>query len=186
MLSARDPDAEAMEALRLIDDAGLKPSTLLVSPRREFKTRPSNTLPDGEAPIDDLVSALRRAGFAGKIGAGTPSYFTEFNRNPPGQAGDFVFFSVAGIVHAADDISVAETLSVYPTLVESARALCPGKPVWLGPCTIGVRHNPYGSATQAQPVEPARALRHHRPASDGALRRRLCGRGCRAGRIVRR
>ena len=44
-----------------------------------------------------------------------------------------------------------ETLSVYPMLVESARALCPGKPVWLGPCTIGVRHNPYGVATQSNP-----------------------------------
>lgn len=151
VLSARDPDTEAMEALRLIDDAGLKPSTLLVSPRREFKTRPSNVLPGGEAPIDDLVSALRRAGFAGKIGGGTPSNFTEFNRNPPGIASDLVFFSVAGIVHAGDDISVAETVSVYPTLVESARLLCPGKPVWLGPCTIGVRHNPYGSASQPNP-----------------------------------
>jgi hypothetical protein len=151
ILSARDPDAEAAEALRLIEVAGLNPSALFVSPRREYKTRPSHTLPDGEAPIDGLVAALRRAGFAGEIGAGTPSYFTEFNRNPPGTAGDFVFFSVAATVHAADDISVAETLSIYPVLVESARALCPGKPVWLGPCTIGVRHNPYGAATQPNP-----------------------------------
>jgi hypothetical protein len=37
-------------------------------------------------------------------------------------------------------------------LVDSARALCPGKPVWLGPCTIGVRHNPYGAATQENPT----------------------------------
>ena len=36
-------------------------------------------------------------------------------------------------------------------LVESAFVLCPGKPVWLGPCTIGVRHNPYGAATQPNP-----------------------------------
>ncbi|MEP9390049.1 hypothetical protein [Mesorhizobium sp. KR9-304] len=151
VLPAKNPEAEAAEALRLMKSAGLKPTALLVSPRCEFKTRPSNTLPDGEAPIDELVAALKHAGFAGKIGAGTPSYFTEFNRNPPGKAGDFVFFSVAAIVHAADDTSVAETLSVYPTLVESARALCPGKPVWLGPCTIGVRHNPYGSATQPNP-----------------------------------
>jgi D-apionolactonase len=110
VLSARDPVADAGEALRLTDSVGLQPSALLVSPRREFKTRPSHMLPDGEAPIDDLVAALRRAGFPGKIGAGTPSYFTEFNRNPPGTAGDFVFFSVAATVHAADDISVAETL----------------------------------------------------------------------------
>jgi hypothetical protein len=148
VLSARNPDAEAAEALRQIESAGLDPSALLVSPRREFKTRSSNTLPVGEVPVDELVATLRRAGFTGKIGAGTPSYFTEFNRNPPGKEGDFVFFSVAAIVHAADDISVAETLSVHPVLVESARALCPGKPVWLGPCTIGVRHNPYGAATQ--------------------------------------
>ena len=151
IFSARNPDAEAGEALRIVKSTGLEPTALLVSPRREFKTRPSNTLPSGEAPIGELVEALKRAGFAGKIGAGTPSYFTEFNRNPPGAAGDFVFFSVAGIVHAADDVSVAETLSVHPVLVESARALCPGKPVWLGPCTIGVRHNPYGSATQPNP-----------------------------------
>ena len=151
VLSARDPIADAAEALRLIDSVGLQPSALLVSPRREFKTRSSHMLPDGEAPIDDLVATLRRAGFAGEVGAGTPSYFTEFNRNPPGTAGDFVFFSVAATVHAADDISVAETLSVYPVLVESTRALCPGKPVWLGPCTIGVRHNPYGAAAQPNP-----------------------------------
>jgi hypothetical protein len=152
VFSARDPESEAATALTLIDAAGQTPSALLVSPRREFKTRASHMLPDGEAPIDGLVAALRQAGFVGKIGAGTPSYFTEFNRNPPGAAGDFVFFSVAGIVHAADDISVAETVGVYPMLIESARALCPGKPVWLGPCTIGVRHNPYGTATQPNPT----------------------------------
>ena len=151
VLSARDPDLETAEALRLIMSAGLNPTAVLVSPRREFKTRPSNTAPDGEVPIDELVTALSRAGFAGKIGVGTPSYFTEFNRNPPGSAGDFVFFSVAATVHAADDVSVAETLSVYPELIGSARALCPDKPVWLGPCTIGVRHNPYGSSTQLNP-----------------------------------
>ncbi len=151
VLAARDPEGEAAAAIGLIDVAGLVPSALLVSPRREFKTRGSNVLPVDEAPIDALVKALRNAGFRGRIGAGTPSYFTEFNRNPPGTAGDFVFFSVAGIVHAADDVSVAETIDVYPTLIESARALCPGKPVWLGPCTIGVRHNPYGAATQPNP-----------------------------------
>ena len=85
------------------------------------------------------------------IGAGTPSFFTEFNRNPPTGDGDFVFFSVASNVHAADDLSVMETLSVYPAVIASARKLCPGKPLWLGPCTIGMRHNPYGAAVAANP-----------------------------------
>lgn len=151
VLAARDPDAETAAALAALRSAGVDPAALLLSPRREFQSRPSNSLPDGEAAIDALVAALRRAGYSGAIGAGTPSYFTEFNRNPPGTAADFAFFSVAATVHAADDASVAETLSVYPALVASARALCPGLPIWLGPCTIGVRHNPYGAATQPNP-----------------------------------
>ncbi len=151
VMPAIDPDSEAATAMALICAASLRPVVLLVSPRREFKSRPSNTLPPGEATTDALVIALRAAGFSGPIGAGTPSYFTEFNRNPPGQEADFVFFSVAGIVHAADDLSLAQTIDVYPMLIESARALCFDKPVWPGPCTIGVRHNPYGAATQPNP-----------------------------------
>ena len=85
------------------------------------------------------------------IGAGTPSFFTEFNRNPPAGDCDFVFFSVASNVHAADDLSVMETLSVYPAVIASARKLCPGKPLWLGPCTIGMRHNPYGATVATNP-----------------------------------
>jgi hypothetical protein len=44
-----------------------------------------------------------------------------------------------------------ETLTVYPALVESARRLRPGRPIWLGPCTIGARHNAYGAAVASNP-----------------------------------
>jgi hypothetical protein len=146
-----DPASEARSLLAALGDAGLRPAAVLVSPRREFRTRPSNTLPAGEHPVDAVVAALRQAGFAGPVGAGTPSFFTEFNRNPPGDAADFVHFGIAGNVHAADDLSVMETLTVHPAIVQSARALCPGKPIWLGPCTIGMPHNPYGAGTAANP-----------------------------------
>ena len=79
-------------------------------------------------------------------------FFTEFNRNPPTGDCDFVFFSAASNVHAADDLSVMETLSVYPAVIASARKLCPGKPIWLGPCTIAMRHNPYGADVAANPM----------------------------------
>jgi hypothetical protein len=151
ILDARDPAAEAAALAGAIRAAGVEPSAILVSPRREFKTRPSNSLPEGEAPVAALVEAIRATGLDAKIGAGTPSFFTEFNRNPPMADSDFVFFSVAGIVHAADDVSVMETLGAYPALVASARRLAAAKPVWLGPCTIGVRHNPYGSDVVANP-----------------------------------
>lgn len=137
--------------MQTIADAGVAPCALMVSPRREFRTRPSNTLPEGEQGTDALVTALRRAGATCPVGAGTVSNFTEFNRNPPGQAADFVYFGVSAIVHAADDVSVMETASTYPALIDSAAALVPGKPIWLGPCTIATRHNPYGAGVVANP-----------------------------------
>lgn len=145
------PQAEAEAALRRIAEAGASPSALLMSPRREFKSRPSATLPPGQHGAGDMVDALRRAGYGGKVGSGTPSNFTEFNRNPLGGDGDFAFFSIAANVHAADDISVMETLEVYPELVASACALRPGMDIWLGCCAIGTRHNPYGAEVQPNP-----------------------------------
>jgi hypothetical protein len=147
-----DPGAEAKAIVDAIRSSGVEPSAILISPRREFRTRASNTMPAGERPISDIVDALRATGFTTAIGAGTPSLFTEFNRNPPTGDADFVFFGNAAIVHAADDVSVMETLTVYPSVIATARRLCPGKPIWLGPCTIGMRHNPYGRSVVANPA----------------------------------
>lgn len=151
ILDAVDPGVEATTIADAIRLSGIEPSALLVSPRREFKTRPSGYLPAGERPIGELVDALRAVGIVGPIGAGTPSLFTEFNRNPPTGNADFVFFGNSAIVHAADEQSVMETLTVYPAVMETARHLCPGKPIWLGPCTIGMRHNPYGETVAPNP-----------------------------------
>ena len=151
IFNALDPRTEAMRVVDAIRSANVEPGAVLVSPRREFKTRPSDMLPPGESDIGELVDALRTAGLKASVGAGTPSFFTEFNRNPPAGDCDFVFFGVAGNVHAADDLSVMETLSVYPAVVASAGKLCPGKPLWLGPCTIGMRHNPYGATVATNP-----------------------------------
>ncbi|UCI25671.1 hypothetical protein [Mesorhizobium sp. B2-8-5] len=146
-----DPSAEAAAIAGAIRLSKVKPSALLVSPRREFKTRPSNHLPTGERPVGELVDALKASGIDCLIGEGTPSLFTEFNRNPPSGDADFVFFGNSAIVHAADEQSVMETLTVYSTVMETARLLCPGKSIWLGPCTIGMRHNPYGQSVAANP-----------------------------------
>jgi len=152
IFDAVEPTAEAKTVADAIRSSGIDPSAMLISPRREFKTRPSNPVPAGERPISELVAALKATGIGAAIGAGTPSLFTEFNRNPPTGDADFVFFGNAAIVHAADDLSVMETLSVYPSVIATARRLCPGKPIWLGPCTIGMRHNPYGQGVAANPA----------------------------------
>ena len=151
IVDAVDPEAEAKTVADAIRLSGIDPSAVLISPRREFRTRPSNHLPAGERPVGAVVDAFRASGIGCPIGAGTPSLFTEFNRNPPNGNVDFVFFGNSAVVHAADEQSVMETLTVYPAVMETARHLCPGKPIWLGPCTIGMRHNPYGEAVAANP-----------------------------------
>src|SRR3546814_5720366 len=55
------------------------------------------------------------------------------------------------IVHAADDRSVIQTLEAIPHIVRSARAIVGAAPYRLGPSTIGMRQNPYGSRTMDNP-----------------------------------
>jgi hypothetical protein len=138
----RDPTADARACLEAIAGHGVE--TLLVAAERDLRTRPSGDLPEGEAPLGDMVAALRAAGFGGRIGAGVPSFFTEFNRNPPPPDADFAFFGVCPIVHAADDVSVMETLRVLPVIMESAQALLPGVGLWPGPLSLAPTVNPYG------------------------------------------
>jgi hypothetical protein len=152
VFDARDASGEARAVADAFSAAQVAPSAVLVALRREFKTQPSNTVPAGEVARGEIVAALRRAGLTTKIGGGTQSHFTEFNRNPPtGEEEDFIFFGSAATVHSADDVSVMETISVYPAMIASARKLVPGKPLWLGPATIGMRHNPYGADVAANP-----------------------------------
>jgi hypothetical protein len=140
VFAQRNPDGVAAECLRAL--AGQPVGTLLVAAARDLRTRGTG-LPVGEAPLGDTVAALRRGGFAGRIGAGVPSFFPEFNRNPPPPA-DFAFFGVCPIVHAADDLSVMETLGALPAIRDSAAHLLPGTPLWPGPLVIPPVVNPYG------------------------------------------
>ncbi|HSU05471.1 MAG TPA: hypothetical protein VLI93_07850 [Acetobacteraceae bacterium] len=88
-----------------------------------------------------LIEEARRIFPAARIGAGTDAFFTEFNRTPPIPA-DFVFWTVNPTVHADDDASVMETPSVLIDQATTARALCPGTPLWCGPITLRMRFNP--------------------------------------------
>jgi hypothetical protein len=129
IFAQRDPVGEAEECLRAI--AGPSVGALLVAAARDLRTRPTG-LPEGEAPLEATVAALRQGGFRGRIGTGVPSFFTEFNRNPPPPA-DFAFFGVCPIVHAADDVSVMETLRVLPTIMTVRPNSCQGTGLWPGP-----------------------------------------------------
>lgn len=110
--------------------------------------QPEGPWPEGMTPADALV-ALRRLLPDVPLGAGSLTHFTEANRCPIPPFADFLTFGNAAIVHAADDMSVIQTLEAMPDIFASAKALLPGKPLHLGLFSIGLRSNPYGAAVAA-------------------------------------
>ena len=80
------------------------------------------------------------------------SFFTELNRKPvPNGLFDFVTHSVCPIVHAADDISVMETLESIPSIIASTRHMIGKTTYHLGPSSIPCRDNPYGAVVSPNP-----------------------------------
>ena len=188
IFNAVDPQAEARHRSSMRSgSADVEPSAVLVSPRREFKTRPSNMLPPGErrdrrtGQRAQSRRALRQASAPARLRSSPNSTAIRQPAMPTSSSSAW-----QAIVHAADDLSVMETLSVYPAVIASARRLCPGKPIWLGPCTIGMRHNPYGAECGGKSCAcPSAGCRRRPPAwraVRGGFRRRRGGAGCRSRR----
>jgi D-apionolactonase len=86
------------------------------------------------------------------LGGGMLSYFTELNRKPaPKGVFDFITHTACPIVHAADDLSVMETLESMPWIIASTRAMIGTSPYHMGPTSIPCRDNPYGAREAANP-----------------------------------
>jgi hypothetical protein len=146
------PKDELGAIAKAVASSGLKPSAIAVSPAVDLKAvLPGSPRPP--APPDAEIYAAARASFPGvRLGGGMFSYFTELNRKPPlANLLDFVTHTTCPIVHAADDVSVMETLEALPYVIGSTKALAKGKPYRLGPSGIAARDNPYGKATSANP-----------------------------------
>ena len=149
--SVRD---ELSGVAEMVAAAGLSLSGVLVSPAPDRQsTLPGSVWPPCP-PLAEIYQAARDVFPGVAIGGGTLSYFTELNRKrPPVELLDFVSHCTCPIVHAADDLSVMETLEAMPHIVRSARALIGrDKPYRIGPSTIGMRHNPYGSRVMENPA----------------------------------
>ena len=138
----------------MVAAAGLHLTGILVSPAVDRQsTLPGSTWPPCP-PLSEIYQAARKAFPGVAVGGGTLSYFTELNRKrPPVELLDFVSHCTCPIVHAADDLSVMETLEALPHIVRSARAIIgEDKAYWIGPSTIGMRHNPYGARVMENPA----------------------------------
>lgn len=80
------------------------------------------------------------------------SFFPELNRKRPPVAGlDFISHGLCPIVHDASDAGVMQTLEAVPHITASARAIIADKVYRLGPSTIAMRQNPYGTRVIPNP-----------------------------------
>lgn len=132
--------------------AGLRPTRVVALPIAYLKSyQPGGTWPSGPTPADALT-ALRHAFPGVPAGGGSLTNFTEFNRCPPPSEVDFITFGNTAIVHAADDLSVTQTLESLPDIFASARALRADKPLHLGLFSIAMRSNPYGADIVPNPL----------------------------------
>jgi hypothetical protein len=147
-------DDELAGVAKMVAAASLRLSGILISPAVDRQsTLPGSTWP-ACPPLSEIYQAARKAFPGLVIGGGTLSYFTELNRKrPPVELLDFVSHCTCPIVHAADDLSVMESLEALPHIVRSARAIIgKDKAYWIGPSTIGMRHNPYGARVMENPA----------------------------------
>ena len=146
------PADELRPIVETIKKVGLAPAAIAISPAMDMRgVLPGSRGPDG--PTLEQIYRAARAAFPGaRLGGGTFAFFTELNRKrPPAELLDFVTHTTCPIVHAADDVSVMETLEALPYVTQSAKALITGKAYWVGPSSIPARLNPYGASTAPNP-----------------------------------
>lgn len=143
---------EFSEFAGLVAQAGLRLDSLFVCPSVDRQSTPPGSKWPECPPLEDIYAAGRAAFPGVRLGGGMMSYFTELNRKRvPGDLVDYVSHCTSPIVHAADDLSVMQTFEALRCVVSSTRAIYGNKPYRIGPSTIAMRQNPYGSATKDNP-----------------------------------
>ncbi len=146
------PQDETLEIGRQLRSAGLAPDTIVISPSVDRQSTPPGSQWPECPPLTEVYAAAHAAFPGVRIGGGMLSYFTELNRKrvPPEQL-SVVSHCTNPIVHAADDLSVMQTLEALPFITRSVRAIYGDMPYRIGPSTIAMRQNPYGSRTMDNP-----------------------------------
>ncbi len=142
--------------------ADLKLSAVMIS----LSCDRQSTLPESACPpLAEIYRAARKSFPGLAIGGGVLSHFSDLTRNRPlPDLLDFISHCTCPIVHAADDLSVMQTLEAMPYIVRSARAFIGGdKPYRIGPSTIGMRQIPYSSHGSDNPQNRRITMTSHDP-----------------------
>ena len=123
-------------------------------PVHEAVTFPRDDLATHPETVDTAKAAFRDTGSTARIGGGARAYFTELNRAVdflPVRKLDAVMFTLNPQVHAFDNLSIVETLTMQSEVVRSARAIVGSRPLIVGPITLRPRWNPNATSAPAPP-----------------------------------
>jgi hypothetical protein len=147
-----DPADELAPLAKALGESGLVPAAIAISPAVDLKAVLPGSKGPKVPPLEAIYAAARKLFPGVTLGGGMFSFFTELNRKrPPAELLDFVTHTTCPTVHAADDVSVMETLESLPYVIESTREFIGGKPYRVGPSGISCRDNPYGAAAPLNP-----------------------------------
>jgi hypothetical protein len=159
---------ELLEIAAMIGEAGFLPDAIVVSPAVDRQSTPPGSQWPDCPPLETVYAAAREAFPGVRLGGGMLSYFTELNRKRvPAEQLDFITHCTNPIVHAADDLSVMQTLEALPFITRSVRSIYGEKPYRIGPSTIPMRQNPYGSRTMDNPHGERIAMANTDPRHNG-------------------
>ncbi len=148
----RGLDEELQEIAAWMRAGGFAPNAIMVCPSVDRQSTPPGSRWPDCPPLADVYAAAAKAFPGLRLGGGMLSYFTELNRKQvPGENLAFISHCTNPIVHAADDVSVMQTLEALPFITRSVRAIYGNKSYRIGPSTIPMRQNPYGSRTMDNP-----------------------------------
>lgn len=165
-----DLDAEFAGYAAALSASGLMPAAVMTCPSVDRQSTPPGSDWPPCPPLEAIHTAARGAFPGITLGGGMASFFPELNRKrPPVGMLDFVTHGFCPIVHAADDLSVMETLETLPHILASARAIIGPRGYRLGPSTIAMRQNPYGSRTIPNPKRGRVCMTDDDPRQDGAF-----------------
>ena len=161
-------DVELANVAGWVRDAGLKLSAVAICPVGDLKSVLPGGVRPAAPPLAELYRAARKAFPGVRLGGGMFSFFTELNRKrPPAEWLDFVHNGTCPIVHAADDLSIMQSLEALPFITGSTRSIFGDKPYRIGPSTIAMRQNPYGGATKDNPGGQRIAMANRDPRHAG-------------------
>ncbi|WP_085033206.1 D-apionate lactonase [Ensifer aridi] len=137
------------EIADMVRKSGLELASIAVSPSVDRQSTPPGSAWPECPPLEEVYAAAQVAFPGVPLGGGMFSYFTELNRKRvPAERLAYVSHCTNPIVHAADDLSVMQTFEALGDVTRSVRAIFGRKPYRIGPSTIAMRQNPYGSATK--------------------------------------